>query len=315
MSYHWTVIQAPMGSIFAPTYVTNTTVANSTLPTNQTQDADFFYTQTGILYTETTKAVSTSVIVANGQIVNTAFVACITPDLAGNYMLALSVDDYTGCQTVTQSVSFTASCGPAPSVTLNVAEHAEFNASAENHYVWRNGTTNGWNVSLSRMMPRRIVLDARGSSSPNSKLQYYWSWRSPDKRADTDEAQDNIETPYSPTSALILQEARWYHLRLTVHDGCQIVTLDFDIEAFCGDAQPAQGVPAATASLDGRNLYSFVLALSNDPAYTCSNAVQWSFVNYSMSGTWEGVPTPSAGSSISVSVFVSFILALLALLL
>jgi len=260
--------------------------------------------------------VSTYVQLSNGQIANTAFVACITPDLAGNYLLKLSVEDSTDCQIVGQTISFTASCGTAPTINLNVAEHAEFNASAESRYVWRNGTQNSWNVSLSRMMPRRIVLDARSSSSHNSKLQYYWSWRSPDKRANTDEAQDNIETPYSPTSALILEEAGWYHLTLIVHDGCQIVTLDFDIEAFCGDSQPTQGVPAARASLDGRDLHSFLLSLSNDPTYTCSNFVQWSFVNYSLESTWEGVPTPSGGSSTSVSVFLSFIiLALLALLL
>jgi len=197
---------------------------------------------------------------------------------------------------------------------VNVTEHGEFNSTVESGYVSKNASYRDafqiWNVALSRAMPRRVVLDGRKTVGfTNSKLQFYWSWSAADSSEfyNTIDAQTGFETPYSPTSALVLMDARIYYITLTVHDGCSSNSVDFALDARCG-ASPSRLTATQAQTLSGRNLYTWQLSFE-DSSSNCANSFDWEFKNYTQSGTFEGFE--SGVSTLYPSYALLFLLALL----
>jgi len=238
-----------------------------------------------------------------GLLATTAFPACFYPDVAGNYMLQLSVNDT--CQVQQSVLSIPVECASPPTPQLTVSEHPLFNPAKETGYV-SNAGGNTWNVQLSRLAPRRVFLDARGSQNySNSQLSYYWAWAKPDPRADTLLSQVSIETPYASTSAVEISGAGQYHLYLTLHDGCDVSYLNFTLNAQCGE--PANTLQTAvTVNSNGKNLNTFLLSMQQgDSQIQCSQNL-WEFVNFT-----EASFTSSAIHLISSSISTLFMVLVL----
>jgi len=166
--------------------------------------------------------------------------------------------------------------------------------------------TNSWKVSLSRTLPRRVVLDARASQNYSfSQVSYYWGWATPDPRTNTDEAQVDIETPYASTAALTISASSKYRLYLTVHDGCDVAYFNFTLDAQC--SEPASTLdPNVTVSSDGRNLNTFVLSMKQDDKQIQCSSNTWTLTNF----------TPASSSSVptlSFSILVIFFLSIFAI--
>jgi len=229
---------------------------------------------------------------------NTFFPSCLYPDIAGTYVLGLSVSD--GCQTVVTNLTLQASCNAAPTITLNVSEHANFSSSEGPSYVSAGRTLNTWVVSLLRSAPRRIVLDARASVGySNSRLTYYWAWNSPDPRAGTINAQDSIETPYASTSALTLSSLGNYTLTLTVHDGCIASTLNFTIMTTCAD--PAPSFSPSSVTTNGKT-YSTIRLYGSQ---TDCSINSWTIFNFTtVQGTYSQSAVTSGVSSRRPSIVI-----------
>jgi len=207
----------------------------------------------------------------------TAFPACFYPDIAGTYSLRLSASDT--CQTQLSTIDVQAACPSPPTPVLSVSEHAFFNPSTEGNYVSYAGN-NKWNVMLSRVGPRRVLLDARQTQNYSfSQLTFYWAWANPDSRAGTNLSQNMIETPYASTSAVEINSAGPKYLYLTVHDGCDVAYLNFTLLAQCQEPTSNLG-PSVTVNSDGTSLTTFDLSLSSDPNQIQCGQIQWSLNNF-----------------------------------
>jgi len=287
-----------VGSIYEPRWSTSVTITNTTVSPTTNVTSEYYLFTHGVKFTETTMNTLRYVTLLQTTSTNPAmaYPACFLPDLEGDYTLELSTTD--GCQPNYSNVTVSVSCGSAPDPKVTASEHAEFNTTVEDQYVSVNASSRDafqiWDVALSRAVPRRVVLDGRQSVGyTDSKLAFYWAWGPGDERYGTKNAQDNIETPYSPTSAVILMEAKIYYLQLTVHDGCRAKTIDFALDAKCG-ASASRITTTQSQGLNGRNYYSWNLGFQ-DQSSSC-NGFYWSFENYTETGTFF-LGTQSGASS------------------
>jgi hypothetical protein len=308
------LISGPMYSAYYSPTGLITSVQN--LPSNTTSTqviGNYTYITlnlTASTTTTTSNYLITLPLAINEPLLN--FPSCFYPDVPGSYSLTLELTDR--CQQSTAPISVNTVCSDAPTINITARERDGWNATAVPYIKAGSNTQDNytWTVTLSRAGLRRVHFDASGTiGAAPGRLSYYWSWRSPDPKANSTAAQANIDLPYGPQAEIVFPSVGTYYLSLSVHDGCAFTQANVTIIAVCdtkssdvnfnnGSSTARDGSMTSVVQLQNTHLNDGV-----DPL-ACSSAswVFYNFTEFSPTG-----PVTGAGSRVVIS-FIPFALLL-----
>jgi len=314
--YTWSIVGAPITSIFSVISMTTTSgplFSNSS--SGPTSDGNYSTTTSNYNQTTTNTSTSYQVFLVNSNNINSLipFPSCMYPDIEGSFQVQLQLQDY--CQVSTTTTTVNSQCQGSPSIVSNVTSAAGAGSYVSQAPDWSPNAPS-YNVSLSRAGARRVVLDASASQGYTySRLEYYWSWSSPDPRAGTANAQANIDQPYGAMAAVDIQASGYYYINLTVHDGCAVSYQTITLYASCSPLAVALTYNAALSVTTGgpSSTSQQTFFIQETSQADCAYSNTWMVYNFS-SSTSASVPVPNTASMASPSFFAFLIMALFTLL-
>jgi len=312
LSAIWT-ISGPINSVYyAPQNLITILSTNSTNTQNVTNATDVQYVNMFMRNFTTTTYDSYTITLPAATNPLLRFPTCFYPDVDGTYTLTLTLTDT--CHVNTSTIQVNARCQAAPTIMFKAHERELWNSNKTYVNLTAGSTADNvsYDITLNRNSVRRIVLNATGSApQSNSKLEYYWSWRFPDPRANTAGAQNDIDSPFGAAAEVILPKIGTYYMLLTVHDGCVASFLNITLNAKCDSSVPTLNVGnQSTTTTDGVKFTTLVLqntAKNQDGSnqLQCDDVVSWAFMNFTeQSPTGPKYNLFGAANAVSSTVFV-----------
>jgi len=261
--YRWIITSAPVGSIYQPYDVTN-----STLVTTQTTQTISGPTNTTIYTTYTNQLQYTRIIryveIQNSPNPYQTFASCFYPDLPGTYTARLTIsltnliDDV--CFSKNSSdLSITATCNNPPTPVVS-----------------------NQNINLQPNQYTRVILDAsKSTDSDGDPLTFYWSFNS--SLADNYNLEQ-ITSHNSPLASIVISIYGTYLIQLSIFDGCQTVNTTVTITANClaDDLSKQEQFTQITSKYNGMQIaYDDFEYIDKIAPELCTDNYEWTLVGYS----------------------------------
>jgi hypothetical protein len=300
LSFTYSVLSAPSGSVWDPSPVVTTVVTNDTQYVDTPSKLYMFLTffllfsivggglyarGTTATYTTTTTTSTPTVTLLNGA---EPYLGCFAADLPGTYTVELDVTGYCG-DSIVSVATLQAACNTRPVANIDVTGGNE-------HFLWS-----------------YVVDGTQSVDSDNDNLTYFWSVVSAPGNsylANTT-ADPRFEDAFAAETMFTPDVSGDYGLRLTVSDGCSNGTVDYTLTVTCNNNLAIKN-PEREQSYDGLmrvSLTEFDFVATEK----CDLSQSWTITSYEPAQeippttTGGGVVSDASALVYSVFVFVSML--------